>query len=39
MERRDFDAAAAWGGTQVFDWYGVGDTGVIIAEATPGGGL
>jgi phenylacetate-CoA ligase len=25
----------AWGGPQIFDWYGVGDTGTIAAE-TPG---
>jgi phenylacetate-CoA ligase len=24
--------AAAWGGARVFDWYGVGDTGVIAAQ-------
>lgn len=24
--------SAAWGGAQVFDWYGVGDTGVIAAQ-------
>jgi phenylacetate-CoA ligase len=23
---------AAWGGAQVFDWYGVGDTGIIAGE-------
>jgi phenylacetate-CoA ligase len=24
--------SAAWGGAQVFDWYGVGDTGIIAGE-------
>jgi phenylacetate-CoA ligase len=29
----------AWGGAQVFDWYGVGDTGVIAAEGPDQQGL
>ncbi len=29
----------AWGNAQVFDWYGVGDTGIIAAESRPEGGL
>lgn len=29
----------AWGGAEVFDWYGVGDTGVIAAEGPDHAGL
>ena len=29
----------AWGGAEVFDWYGVGDTGVIAAESPSHDGL
>lgn len=29
----------AWGGAEVFDWYGVGDTGVIAAEGPTRNGL
>ncbi len=29
----------AWGGAGVYDWYGVGDTGVIAAESPGGDGL
>ena len=36
----DRDAlAAAWGGAESFDWYGVGDTGVIAAEGPSHDGL
>ncbi len=31
--------ARAWGGAAVFDWYGVGDTGVIAAEGPDRDGL
>ncbi len=29
----------AWGGAEVFDWYGVGDTGIIAAEGPAHSGL
>lgn len=29
----------AWGGAEVFDWYGVGDTGAIAGEGPDHGGL
>lgn len=29
----------AWGGAEVFDWYGVGDTGLIAAEASDADGM
>ena len=29
----------AWGGPQIFDWYGVGDTGTIAAETPDADGL
>jgi phenylacetate-CoA ligase len=31
--------SAAWGGAAVFDWYGVGDTGLIAAEGPDRGGM
>jgi phenylacetate-CoA ligase len=31
--------AASWGGCEVFDWYGVGDTGCIAAEGPDHNGL
>lgn len=31
--------SAAWGGAQVFDWYGVGDTGAIAGEGPDKAGL
>jgi phenylacetate-CoA ligase len=31
--------AASWGGCEVFDWYGVGDTGCIAAEGPDHDGL
>lgn len=31
--------AAAWGGPELFDWYGVGDTGIIAAEGPDHAGL
>lgn len=31
--------ARAWGGAEVFDWYGVGDTGIIAAEGPDHDGL
>lgn len=31
--------SAAWGGAEVFDWYGVGDTGIIAAEGPDRDGL
>lgn len=31
--------SALWGGAQVFDWYGVGDTGTIAAEGPDQDGL
>jgi len=31
--------AEAWPGAEVFDWYGVGDTGIIAGEITSGGGM
>jgi phenylacetate-CoA ligase len=33
------DISALWGGAEVFDWYGVGDTGVIAAEGPDHDGL
>jgi phenylacetate-CoA ligase len=36
----DRDAARdAWGGAEVFDWYGVGDTGIIAGEGPDHAGL
>lgn len=36
----DRDAAsAAWGGVPVYDWYGVGDTGIIAGEGPDRAGL
>jgi phenylacetate-CoA ligase len=37
-ESRDV-LSAAWGGARVFDWYGVGDTGLIAAEGPDHAGL
>jgi len=31
--------ARAWGGAEVFDWYGVGDTGIIAGEGPDHAGL
>lgn len=31
--------SACWGGAQVYDWYGVGDTGTIASEATDQSGM
>ncbi|MFN0161596.1 MAG: phenylacetate--CoA ligase family protein [Burkholderiales bacterium] len=31
--------AAAWGGVETFDWYGVGDTGIIAGEGPDHDGL
>lgn len=31
--------SAMWGGAEVFDWYGVGDTGIIAAEGPDRDGL
>jgi phenylacetate-CoA ligase len=31
--------AAAWGGAEVFDWYGVGDTGAIAGEGPDHAGM
>lgn len=31
--------SAAWGGAAVYDWYGVGDTGIIAAEGADQDGL
>lgn len=31
--------SAAWGGARVYDWYGVGDTGVIAAEGPLADGM
>ncbi|MGI9500038.1 MAG: phenylacetate--CoA ligase family protein, partial [Geminicoccaceae bacterium] len=33
------DVSAMWGGAEVFDWYGVGDTGIIAAEGLDRNGL
>lgn len=33
------DVSAMWGGAEVFDWYGVGDTGIIAAEGPDKSGL
>ena len=30
---------AAWGGAQVYDWYGVGDTGIIAGEGPDRSGM
>jgi phenylacetate-CoA ligase len=36
----DRDAVArAWGGAEVFDWYGVGDTGIVAGEGPDHAGL
>jgi phenylacetate-CoA ligase len=37
-EDRD-NISAAWGGAEVFDWYGVADTGIIAAEGPDHDGL
>lgn len=40
LGREDRDAlSAAWGGAAVYDWYGVGDTGIIAAEGPDRDGL
>lgn len=40
LGRESRDAlAASWGGCEVFDWYGVGDTGCIAAEGPDHAGL
>lgn len=40
MGREDKDAiSAAWGGAVCFDWYGVGDTGIIAGEGPDRDGL
>ncbi|MDP6708561.1 MAG: AMP-binding protein [Alphaproteobacteria bacterium] len=31
--------SASWGGAEIFDWYGVGDTGIIAAEGPDHDGL
>ncbi len=31
--------SAAWGGAEIFDWYGVGDTGIVAAEGPDHDGL
>jgi len=31
--------AEAWGGAEIFDWYGVGDTGIVAAEGPDHDGL
>ena len=33
------DLSLAWGGVELFDWYGVGDTGLIAAEGPDHDGL
>jgi phenylacetate-CoA ligase len=33
------DLSEAWGGVELFDWYGVGDTGLIAAEGPDHDGL
>jgi phenylacetate-CoA ligase len=33
------DISAAWGGAEVYDWYGVGDTGLIASEAADQDGM
>jgi len=33
------EISRAWGGAEVFDWYGVGDTGIIAAEGPRRDGL
>ncbi|MGI1946153.1 phenylacetate--CoA ligase family protein [Shewanella glacialipiscicola] len=38
MEGRDA-IAQAWGGAELFDWYGVGDTGTIAAEGPDHDGM
>lgn len=38
MESRDV-LADAWGGPELFDWYGIGDTGAISAEGPDHDGL
>jgi phenylacetate-CoA ligase len=38
--REDRDAiSAAWGGAEVYDWYGVADTGIVAAEGADHDGL
>ena len=38
--REDRDAiSAAWGGAEVYDWYGVADTGIVAAEGPDHDGL
>lgn len=38
--QEDRDAISrAWGGADVYDWYGVGDTGIIAGEGPSGNGL
>jgi len=37
-ENRD-TVAQAWGGAELFDWYGVGDTGIIAGEGPDHAGL
>jgi len=40
LGREDREALSnAWGGAQCFDWYGVGDTGLIAAEGPDRSGL
>ena len=38
QEDRDL-LSATWGGAEIFDWYGVGDTGIIAAEGPDHDGL
>lgn len=33
------DVSSIWGGADVFDWYGVGDTGIVAAEGPEKDGL
>ena len=37
--RRDASMSDAWGGAEVFDWYGVGDTGIIAGEGPDQAGM
>ena len=40
LGREDREAlSAAWGGAELFDWYGVGDTGIVAAEGPDHAGL
>ncbi|MDH3604015.1 MAG: phenylacetate--CoA ligase family protein, partial [Candidatus Tectomicrobia bacterium] len=40
LGREDRDAlSASWGGAELFDWYGVGDTGIVAAEGPDHTGL